>query len=504
MKKYLDLAEKILRKVGKPLSAERITEQADKLGLLYPNVCGDRAHTPQHTMRARLSEDIRYNKESPFQRTNRGVFALREWSMKDYLAKRIQRPPAPISKERVLVVPAEALKRLPYFHGISRATRLWSRVLLEPRNTMFVPSEEAESTEDYKQIIPYVLVQKNGALLRFQRGSYSNAPKMLKGKYSIGFGGHIRQEDRNLLSWDDNGYSQGLERELREELKFDPPILRDFNPPLVGILNDDSSNVGRKHIALVHLLSLDGFSGKISRGEQSINQTTLVNVGTFPGEYELYEYWSKLCIREFFGKALTFRARVKEFKRPKISSRDKLILVVGNTGSGKTEVARAICERFGFHMISSSQVLRRILDLRGVRPTVRSSFQEAASRFIQEVNGPIKLADQIAHDIATANQPCVVDGIRNLATYDALANRIGQRIPIVYVETTPKDALQFFRLREDHSMEAKEFMRILDHPTEAEVPEFSRLASLIVYNYGSLRSLRTEVLRYLATRLRRD
>jgi restriction system protein len=65
----------VLGEVGHPLHYTDITELAIEAG--YLRTAG---RTPQNTMRARLSVDMRDNAESPFVQTAPGVYALRDGS----------------------------------------------------------------------------------------------------------------------------------------------------------------------------------------------------------------------------------------------------------------------------------------------------------------------------------------------------------------------------------------------------------------------------------------
>jgi HB1, ASXL, restriction endonuclease HTH domain len=65
-------AREVLREVGHPLHYSDITELALESGYL-----SSAGRTPQNTMRARLSVDVRDNADSPFVQTAPGVYGLR-------------------------------------------------------------------------------------------------------------------------------------------------------------------------------------------------------------------------------------------------------------------------------------------------------------------------------------------------------------------------------------------------------------------------------------------
>ena len=66
-------AREVLREVGHPLHYGDITEMALESGYLQ-----SAGRTPQNTMRARLSVDVRDNPATPFVQTAPGVYWLRK------------------------------------------------------------------------------------------------------------------------------------------------------------------------------------------------------------------------------------------------------------------------------------------------------------------------------------------------------------------------------------------------------------------------------------------
>ena len=66
-------AREVLREVGRPLHYGDITELALESGYLT-----SAGRTPQNTMRARLSVDVRDNPRSPFVQTAPGIYGLKE------------------------------------------------------------------------------------------------------------------------------------------------------------------------------------------------------------------------------------------------------------------------------------------------------------------------------------------------------------------------------------------------------------------------------------------
>jgi hypothetical protein len=70
---FVSAAGEVLQEIGRPLHYTDITEIALESGYLKSV-----GHTPQNTMRARLSVDVRDNPESLFIQTAPGVYGLKD------------------------------------------------------------------------------------------------------------------------------------------------------------------------------------------------------------------------------------------------------------------------------------------------------------------------------------------------------------------------------------------------------------------------------------------
>jgi predicted NUDIX family phosphoesterase len=102
-----------------------------------------------------------------------------------------------------------------------------------------------EVDPDWKQIIPY-LVLRDGPRYFLMRRTRAGGDARLHDRYSIGVGGHLNPGD--------GGLDRGLVREWQEELDAD------FVPrfELVGLLNDDTTDVGRVHLGVVYQADAGG------------------------------------------------------------------------------------------------------------------------------------------------------------------------------------------------------------------------------------------------------
>jgi hypothetical protein len=124
---------------------------------------------------------------------------------------------------------------------ISRCVPLaWKQFLSSAR--------EAEINPAYKQIIPYALIAFQNKVAYYVRGKKAGEQRLVA-KGSIGIGGHMNETDESLFAMDEQAYRAGVEREVNEEIKIDAP----FDDRIVALLNDDTHEVGRVHLGIVHV-----------------------------------------------------------------------------------------------------------------------------------------------------------------------------------------------------------------------------------------------------------
>ena len=78
-----------------------------------------------------------------------------------------------MKEEMVLGVPSRLLEALEIGQGFQPEVEARLDVLLDPRNSRFRPRSQAERDPEFKQLIPYVLIQKEDRWLHYVRGKAS-------------------------------------------------------------------------------------------------------------------------------------------------------------------------------------------------------------------------------------------------------------------------------------------------------------------------------------------
>lgn len=183
--------------------------------------------------------------------------------------------------EKVFVVPVSVVQHInDKFEYSKHDAAIWKKY--DSLGT-YVPRHEAEFEPAMQQIIPYFIIFNEDEtklyLSRRLQGDHR-----LTDKLSLGFGGHINEED---------GYNQcvlkALTREMYEELDIDPITKATY----MGTIRDITSSTN-DHFGLV-------FATKAREGEVAIKETdkleglwmTLEEVYQ---NYPKFENWSKYII----------------------------------------------------------------------------------------------------------------------------------------------------------------------------------------------------------------
>jgi len=189
---------------------------------------------------------------------------------------------------RVLVVPAADLDRLGRFQGYSPEAARYLDALLGTGRGAFRPRSEVEDDPSFKQIIPYVIFRAGPFVFCYTRGT-SQGEARLHRLRSLGVGGHVDEADADGRATID-AYEIALRRELAEEVAVSSPgAIR-----LAGLINDDSTPVGRVHLGVVHVFDLE--RPEIQPLEDGLAESGFVPLADLPALRAQFETWSQICI----------------------------------------------------------------------------------------------------------------------------------------------------------------------------------------------------------------
>ena len=191
--------------------------------------------------------------------------------------------------ENVLVIRRNLFDQLGSFQGLNFEPEKYLNLLLSRGNNFFFPRGQAENDATYKQIIPYVLLAFQDRVLHYVRGKKAGEQRLVA-KGSIGIGGHMNKGDESLFAWDEQAYRAGVEREVNEEIKIDTP----FQDRVVALLNDDTTEVGRVHLGIVHIFHLA--EQKVEKREAMITNLAFLTRAELMARRESLETWSQICL----------------------------------------------------------------------------------------------------------------------------------------------------------------------------------------------------------------
>lgn len=197
----------------------------------------------------------------------------------------------------VLVVPTVEIEKLiDSKEGLIELKPSDIRIVIDEYGD-FMLREKAEKDEEFRQVIPYVLMENvNGEYLLLKR-LVTQGESRLHNKYSLGIGGHVEIEDRvnDGRLWDT--FLTGMRREIEEEV--DVNFLQ--TPRFIGLINNTAEEVGRVHIGLFYEVKIKfNFLRETDEFEYSWESTDSLR------KYEhLMEGWSKIVLNYLIKQTIT-------------------------------------------------------------------------------------------------------------------------------------------------------------------------------------------------------
>ncbi len=262
----------------------------------------------------------------------------------------------------------------------------------------------------------------------------------------------------------------------------------------LGVLNDDSSEVGRRHVAVIYRAWLSDWdvARRLQKGDSSIKGLGWIDLSRDHVNISEFEYWSQLCLRKFYPSTVVGKPGFKIANAVRLTN-DRVIVVAGRIGSGKSETANYLSQKLNCPLIKTGILVQQLMGSPSLAEIGRKEFQARALEYIQSDGKPAQLANAIAAQISESASRCVVDGIRHLSVYENLDARMQCNAGLVYIQTPPDIAYEMYRSREAQStlsFNYREFLEIYDAPVEAEIPSLGRKADAYIYNSFGMESFR--------------
>lgn len=191
--------------------------------------------------------------------------------------------------EHVLVITRQLLDQLGSFQGFQPEVDRYLHAMLAPGANFFMERPAAELDPSHKQLIPYSIFHHNGRYLCYTRGGKSGE-KRLVAKSSVGIGGHINPVDQSHDGLGESMYYNSIEREITEELVIGGTHTQE----VIGLINDDSTEVGSVHLGVVHRFELS--SDDVKSNEDAIQDLRFHSLQELIDSRDQLETWSQIIV----------------------------------------------------------------------------------------------------------------------------------------------------------------------------------------------------------------
>lgn len=192
--------------------------------------------------------------------------------------------------EQILVIPSKVIESIGTIDGFEPDVDRFLQPILQSPELSFQPRSVMESDPSFKQLIPYVVMQYNASdgprLFRYSRGGGGGETR-LHAKFSIGIGGHVSAEDAEGPG---DVYQTGMQREIDEEVT----IGTTYATERLGLIYDNTTEVGRVHLGVVHRFLLD--APEITSNEADLADGRFVDLRELNAGKDRLETWSQLVL----------------------------------------------------------------------------------------------------------------------------------------------------------------------------------------------------------------
>lgn len=302
---YLVLAAMTLRNERRPLTPTEMLEVARLHKFLPSHLFGATMH---RTISARLSEHIRrWSQESKFFRTAPATYFLHSLASQSdiptehrqvYVGRLRSKS---IRKENVLVAPRAELKSRVFGQYVKFDELAFDEMFKSI--CRFSDRASAENDDGIKQFVTFTLVIRGSKILIYRRGKFGTASDRLKGQLSVGFGGHVNDQDFDLFNRGSDAFKANATRELKEELFLDEYYRERYEAVeranVLGYVNVDDSPDAEHHIAV--LVAFYHKSDSVpKKGELSINQLEWLDLSYPLNDLSEFDLWSEMILKNIY------------------------------------------------------------------------------------------------------------------------------------------------------------------------------------------------------------
>lgn len=195
---------------------------------------------------------------------------------------------------------------IPDFSGLKIASAEFNirEILGNTENVEYVERELAETSEEWLQIIPYIVLVCGENVFSYKRNK-NGGEERLHDQMSIGIGGHIEVEDSVEEGGGDftpfTTYLKGALREITEETGLNLPF-EAITATETGMLMDKSSEVGRVHLGVLHMIRItqDQIKTVLENTDETMSEPVFTEIKSLASGFceglVSIETWSALAL----------------------------------------------------------------------------------------------------------------------------------------------------------------------------------------------------------------
>ncbi|KKQ95229.1 MAG: CMP/dCMP deaminase zinc-binding protein [candidate division CPR2 bacterium GW2011_GWC1_39_9] len=198
--------------------------------------------------------------------------------------------------ERVLAVDDFTFKEAGFFTGF-KDTNINSFYKKIRSSVRYIDRDDAEVNDEWKQIIPYVLVHKKDKYLVLKRLP-KGKEKRLYEAYTFGVGGHINPVDSSTGERGKDVIERGMHREMEEEI--DTSKIKFKSIKLVGFVYNESQEVSRHHIGFIYDAEIE--NNKVNVRETKFLEPFMVAKKDLQKFLNGKESWAEIVYSHYINK----------------------------------------------------------------------------------------------------------------------------------------------------------------------------------------------------------
>lgn len=158
--------------------------------------------------------------------------------------------------------------------------------------TIEIRRGDAEDNDQFKQVIPYVIVRRGKEIFTYRRLEKGGEVR-LHNQMSVGVGGHM-----NYVPGEDTWVSMMMTnalREINEELSIEN--LGEVNFELLGLINHDAGDAGLYHIGILLVMDVDKDAVvEVKETDQIEGRWFDIEELMIPEVFEELESWSQIAM----------------------------------------------------------------------------------------------------------------------------------------------------------------------------------------------------------------